>query len=80
MRLSLLLLCLLPSLADGASPDFERDVVPFLKQHCYKCHDARKAQAGLRIDELGTDFLAGRSADMWREVIDRINLGDMPPD
>ena len=40
----------------------------------------RKAQAGLRIDQLGTDFLAGRNAEMWREVIDRMNLGDMPPE
>jgi len=45
-----------------AAPDFEREVRPFLKQHCYKCHDARKANAGFRVDELGTDFLSGKNS------------------
>jgi mono/diheme cytochrome c family protein len=70
--------------AAGAEPDsardFERDVRPFLQRHCLKCHDAKAAKAGFRIDELGTDFLSGRTADHWKEVIDRINLGDMPPE
>ncbi|MFT5526229.1 MAG: hypothetical protein ACI9HK_004202, partial [Pirellulaceae bacterium] len=30
-------------------------------------------------DDLGTDFLAGKNADAWKEVIDRLNLGEMPP-
>jgi hypothetical protein len=79
-RTGLILLCLCPLSARAAEPDFERDVVPFLQRNCYGCHDAREAQAGFRIDQLGTDFLAGRNAEMWREVIDRINLGDMPPE
>ena len=62
-----------------AVPDFEREVRPFLKQHCYSCHDAKKAKAGFRIDELGTDFLSGKTADAWHEVINQINSGEMPP-
>jgi len=62
-----------------AEPDFEREVRPFLKQHCYKCHDARKANAGFRVDELGTDFLSRKTADHWHEVINQINSGEMPP-
>jgi hypothetical protein len=62
-----------------AAPDFERDVRPFLKQHCYSCHDAKKAKAGFRVDQLGTDFLSGRTADDWHEVINQINSGEMPP-
>jgi hypothetical protein len=63
-----------------AAPDFERDVRPFLKQHCYSCHDAKKAKAGFRVDQLGTDFLRGRTADDWHEVINQINSGEMPPE
>ena len=29
-----------------------------------------------RVDELGTDFLAGETADRWRDAIDQINLGN----
>jgi hypothetical protein len=59
---------------------YDRAVVPFLKQNCFACHDARKAKAGLRLDTLGTDFLAGKNADVWHEVINQINAGKMPPE
>ena len=53
-------------------------MLPFLKEHCWKCHDEKSAKAGFRVDDLGTDFLAGKTADRWREAIDQINLGKMP--
>jgi hypothetical protein len=57
---------------------YEKQVLPFLKQHCWECHDESTAKAGFRVDDLGTDFLAGKTADRWREAIDQINLGKMP--
>jgi len=35
-------------------------------------------QGRFRVDDLGVDFLAGKTADRWREAIDQINLGKMP--
>ncbi len=58
---------------------YERTVVPFLKQHCTACHDEREERAGLRLDTLGTDFLTGKRADVWAEVMNVINSGEMPP-
>jgi mono/diheme cytochrome c family protein len=58
---------------------YDAKVKPFLTTHCIKCHNDKKANAGLRIDNLGTDFLAGKTADHWKEIIDNINLGKMPP-
>lgn len=52
---------------------------PFIQQHCIGCHGAEKAKAGYRIDLIGTDFSAATVADHWKEVIDRINAGEMPP-
>ena len=77
MNTALLTLAMLP-VADP-SPDFVRYVQPFLVKHCYSCHDAKKAKAGFRIDQLGSDFLAGKTADTWKEVIDQIISGAMPP-
>ena len=68
-----------PTSALAATPEFERDVLPFLKRHCFSCHDAKQAKAGFRIDELGMDFLKGTTADDWHEVINQINSGEMPP-
>jgi len=67
-----------PVLSAESRIAYEQRVLPFLKQHCWKCHDESSAEAGFRVDELGTDFLAGKTADRWREAIDQINLGKMP--
>lgn len=72
-------MCLPTTTAFAAAPEYERDVLPFLKRHCYSCHDAKQAKAGLRLDQLGTDFLRGTTADDWHEVINQINSGAMPP-
>ena len=52
---------------------------PFIQQHCVGCHGAATTKAGYRIDLIGTDFSAATVADHWKEVIDRINAGEMPP-
>jgi hypothetical protein len=67
-----------PFLSPESRATYEKRVLPFLKQYCYKCHDEASAKAGFRVDDLGTDFLAGKTADRWREAIDQINLGKMP--
>jgi hypothetical protein len=75
-----------PTVVTGNEPDersrevFASDVRPFLKKHCYACHDQREARAGFRIDELSDKMFHAGSADQWLEVMDSINLGKMPPD
>ena len=51
----------------------------FVDQHCIDCHDASTARAGFRIDLLTDDFTAGNNAGLWKEVMDKINSGEMPP-
>ncbi len=58
---------------------YEEIAKPFIQQNCIGCHGAAKAKAGYRIDRIGTDFSAATVADHWKEVIDRINAGEMPP-
>ena len=58
---------------------FDQSVLPYLRTHCYSCHDAKQAKAGFRIDQLSSDLSATRMADQWKEVADRINAGEMPP-
>jgi mono/diheme cytochrome c family protein len=52
---------------------------PFIEKHCRGCHGATKAKAGFRIDLLGADFAKANVAEHWKEVIDRIQAGEMPP-
>src|SRR5262245_56724092 len=91
MRIAIVLLlgCLalatlpVPTASAPLSPEsrkvYDSRVKPFLKAHCVGCHDDKKTSAGFRIDTLGTDFLEGKTADHWKEIIDNINLGKMPP-
>lgn len=63
-----------------APSGFDEVAKPFLARHCLKCHDAKSAKAGYRIDLVGTDFSVAKTADGWKEIIDRINAGEMPPE
>jgi mono/diheme cytochrome c family protein len=62
-----------------AESAFTTTVKPFVAKHCVMCHGATTAKAGYRIDLLGTDFSAPNVAEQWKEVSDRINAGEMPP-
>jgi mono/diheme cytochrome c family protein len=63
----------------GAADAYPETVRSFVDRHCLACHDASTARAGFRIDQLGTDFAQGNTADLWKEVMDKINSGQMPP-
>ncbi len=73
---SLSLLCLAPC---GHAADLPKSASTFIESHCVDCHDATTARAGFRIDVLTGDFAAGDSASQWKEVMDKINSGAMPP-
>lgn len=59
--------------------EFRKNIQPFIAKHCLECHGAKKANAGFRIDQLTDDFAAAKMAEHWKEVIDRVNAGEMPP-
>ncbi len=61
-------------------PGYAERVKPFIEQHCLQCHGAKSAKAGFRIDQLSADVSAPSVAEQWKEVIDRINAGEMPPE
>lgn len=62
------------------SQTFETTVRPFLVKHCVACHGAETAEAELRLDTLAADFVQRPAVDHWIEVLDRLNLGEMPPE
>ena len=65
--------------APGTGEFYEDSVVGFFGQHCMECHDEATAKAGLNLESLGTSFLTEPSAE-WIEIMDAINLGEMPPE
>lgn len=54
-------------------------VAPLFEKNCFGCHGPTKTKGKLRIDKLNPDFVKGNDGDHWRDVLDRLNFGDMPP-
>ncbi|MFT7486895.1 MAG: hypothetical protein ACI9F9_002752 [Candidatus Paceibacteria bacterium] len=64
----------------GLVSDFSREVVPFLKKHCYSCHGGGKHKGGLKLDQLNEDFSDPAGVDEWLEVVEQLGTGQMPPE
>ncbi|QDU93419.1 DUF1592 domain-containing protein [Lignipirellula cremea] len=70
---------LLATVSAASGADFPNHIQPFLNRHCLSCHGAEKAEGSFRVDTLRGDLAEGVDADRWEEVMNRLNLGEMPP-
>ena len=67
-----------PWIATGQ--EFESEIRPFLDQYCISCHGPEKQKAKLNFATLDHDLLHGSDTDMWQEVLDLLNVSEMPPE
>ena len=51
----------LASAAEKPRVDFEREILPLLKDRCYQCHDGHKHPSGLRLDLKASALRGGDS-------------------
>ena len=65
--------------AIGASIDFTKQVRPILNKLCFECHGEQSRKADLRVDQLNSNLVNGSDAETWHDVLNRVNLGEMPP-
>ncbi|MBM82443.1 MAG: hypothetical protein CMJ78_17910 [Planctomycetaceae bacterium] len=49
-------------------------------KYCVNCHGSKISEGKLRGDSLNPDMLEGPDADRWHEVLNRLNVGEMPPE
>ncbi|MEM7559895.1 MAG: c-type cytochrome domain-containing protein, partial [Planctomycetota bacterium] len=56
-----------------------REIHPLLEKHCFDCHGPEMQKAMLRLDNLDPTF-AGAAAETWHDVLNRISIGEMPPE
>jgi mono/diheme cytochrome c family protein len=52
----------------------------FLKEHCIRCHGEKEAKGELRLDAVESDLTRPATFEQWREIIDRVQSGEMPPE
>jgi hypothetical protein len=65
--------------ADKPPVTFEKDVLPFLKAHCYHCHGNGKQEAELSLDKYQDDESVLRDRKVWENVQHMLRVGEMPP-
>jgi hypothetical protein len=66
--------------SSAQSSNSEIDPLKFLDTYCLHCHGENEQKGDRRFDGLGLDFSSEDDAYAWQEILDMINLGDMPPE
>lgn len=66
--------------ANSSTDDYQTQIRPYLAKYCFECHGPKQQKADLRLDTLDPDLVSGSDTDMWQEVLDRSNVGEMPPE
>ena len=64
---------------DAATEQSFADIaLPFLKTHCYPCHNELERESGIRVDQLDGK-LPEASLKLWEEISEQIENDAMPP-
>ncbi|MEO6740551.1 MAG: DUF1592 domain-containing protein [Chthoniobacteraceae bacterium] len=59
---------------------FAQAGVPFLEKHCVSCHGKEKQKGDFALHEFRDDLSVLRARKRWRDVVEQVRSGDMPPD
>lgn len=62
------------------SDDFTSSIAPYLKQHCIRCHNPRKARGELDLTSYRSDEDVARHFRRWTNISTFIRSGEMPPE
>ena len=65
--------------AAESKPNFEKDVLPILKNYCYDCHADGEKKGNVVFDEFKSDNALLGSHDLWLGVLKNMRAGLMPP-
>ena len=52
----------------------------FLSTYCFRCHGPEKQKADRRFDFLTGSIEGFKQQELWQEILDQLNLGEMPPE
>ncbi len=69
----------LASLLSLSVPVFSSPAI-FLQTYCTNCHNAEKAKADFRLDNIDHDITNGEDVERWEKVLEMVSIADMPPE
>ena len=82
MRRVLFINLLIPILGMFAEPpghNVDNSIKQFVGKYCYNCHDEDVQKGSVRLDDLSGFIKNNGTAQVWQDVLDVLNTGDMPP-
>ena len=83
MQRVILIFLLLPILGLFAEPpghDIDQSIKQFVGKYCYNCHDEDVQKGSVRLDDVPSFIKNNGTAQVWQDVLDVLNTGDMPPE
>ena len=80
LRALLLLAWVCADTVGAVEGPFQTKVQPFLRTYCVECHNADKAKADFRLDDIEGAITAGRDTERWEKALEMLSIGDMPPE
>ncbi len=70
----------LPNLGGRAvAADFQKEVLPVLKEFCVKCHSTKDHKGDLDLERFKSLDAVKRDPKVWQQVEEQLELGEMPP-
>ncbi|MFT5525255.1 MAG: mono/diheme cytochrome c family protein, partial [Pirellulaceae bacterium] len=63
----------------AALETYRQHVAPLIAKYCVNCHGPKTQESDLRLDTLSSDLGDSANAEKWIEVMDNLNLAEMPP-
>jgi mono/diheme cytochrome c family protein len=61
-------------------PQLQEALGPVIREYCADCHGSDSPEAGLNLEGLATAESIWRERGRWKEVLARIETGEMPPE
>ncbi len=64
-----------------SAPDsaYASHVRPFLDTYCLSCHGPEKQKGDRRYDTLTANLSSNDTLQLWQDILDQLNRGEMPP-
>ncbi len=60
--------------------EYQKHVAPLIKKYCLNCHGIEKQKGDVRFDTIDSDLINGKSVSLWKDILHRLETGEMPPE
>ena len=67
------------SQAQKTDTTFEKTILPYIRENCVGCHNAKSPAGGLNFELYQTPASVLQAREHWENVLHRLQTGEMPP-